>query len=100
MTTAEMPHITECTVSECSYNTDENCHAFAISVGGTNGTADCSTFIPLSTRGGLEVAAPQVGACQRVDCKHNVNLECSAVAVRIGSGDNADTANCLTYEKA
>lgn len=96
MATLEMPHVAECTVSECSYNHD-GCHAFAINVSGTNGTADCATFIPLTTRGGLDRVFTQVGACQRVDCEHNANLECTATAVRIGAGESSDTANCLTY---
>ena len=96
MATLEMPHVAECTVSECSYNHD-GCHAFAINVSGTNGTADCATFIPLTTRGGLDRVSTQVGACQRVDCAHNANLECTATAVRIGAGESSATANCLTY---
>ncbi len=96
MATLEMPHVAECTVSECSYNHD-GCHAFAINVSGTNGTADCATFIPLTTRGGLDRVSTQVGACQRVDCEHNANLECTATAVRIGAGESSDTANCLTH---
>ncbi|AMY18167.1 DUF1540 domain-containing protein [Rhodococcus kroppenstedtii] len=99
MATLEMPEVTDCSVSSCSYNHD-GCHAFAISVGGSNGTADCATFIPLSTKGGLDVVSPQVGACQRADCAHNKDLECTAAAVRIGAGESSDTANCLTYSKA
>jgi hypothetical protein len=55
MTTLEnpaMPAVHDCTVSDCSYNHD-GCHAFAITVRGDNGAADCGTFIPLSTKGGL-----------------------------------------------
>ncbi|MBM7415681.1 DUF1540 domain-containing protein [Rhodococcus sp. BP-349] len=99
MTSLEMPRVSECSVSACSYNHD-GCHAFAINVGGSNGTADCGTFIPLSTKGGLDTVSTQVGACQRVDCSFNDNLECSAAAVRIGAGESSDTANCLTYSKA
>jgi hypothetical protein len=54
----------------------------------------------LSTKGGLDTVSTQVGACQRVDCSFNDNLECSAAAVRIGAGESSDTANCLTYSKA
>ena len=82
--------ISSCTTTSCAFN-NGGCTAFAITVGGDNGAPACDTFISLDARGGLPVAEGQVGACQRVDCKHNVNLECSAVAVRIGSGDNADT---------
>ncbi|WP_353960195.1 DUF1540 domain-containing protein, partial [Klebsiella pneumoniae] len=45
MTTMEMPHVSECTVTNCSYHHD-GCHAYAINVAGNNGSADCETFIP------------------------------------------------------
>jgi hypothetical protein len=101
MTTIEnpaMPAVHECTVSGCSYNHD-GCHAFAITVRGENGAADCGTFIPLSTKGGLEKVVAQVGACSRTDCAHNAALECTAKSVRIGAGQGVHVANCLTYQK-
>lgn len=97
MTTTEMPAVSECTVTACSYNNHEGCHAFAITVSGSNGAADCGTFIPLSAKGGLPRVMSQVGACTRADCAHNVNLECTASAVRVGPGEGDHAANCLTY---
>ena len=91
----DMPPITECTVAGCSYNDHSNCHAIAITVGGSEGDATCATFIPLGTRGGLTKVHGHVGACQRADCSHNESLECTAESVRIGAG--ADTADCLTF---
>jgi len=38
MSTLEMPHVSDGSVSACSYNHD-GCHAFAIHVSGDNGTA-------------------------------------------------------------
>jgi hypothetical protein len=102
MTTIEnpaMPDVHECTVSGCSYNHD-GCHAFAITVRSDNGAADCGTFIPLSTKGGLDKVVAKVGACSRTDCTHNASLECSAPSVRIGQGQGDHVANCLTYSKA
>ncbi|MGB3439082.1 MAG: DUF1540 domain-containing protein [Actinophytocola sp.] len=96
MTTTEMPAVSECTVSACSYN-DHGCHAFAITVSGSNGAADCGTFIPLTAKGGLPRISSQVGACTRSDCTHNVMLECTASAVRVGPGQGDHAANCLTY---
>lgn len=92
----EMPKVSECTVSGCSYNDHSSCHAFAITVAGSNGDAECATFIPLSTKGGLSTVTGQVGACQRADCSHNESLECHADAVRIGA--HGDTADCLTFD--
>ncbi|MGV9408496.1 DUF1540 domain-containing protein [Nocardia sp. NPDC003693] len=96
MTTMEMPHVAECTVSNCSYNHD-GCHAYAINVSGHNGTADCGTFIPLTIKGGLDRVTSMVGACQRADCTHNRDLECTATDIHVGPGSGADTARCLTY---
>ncbi len=66
---------------------------------GENGAADCGTFIPLSTKGGLDKVVAQVGACSRGDCAHNAALECTAKSVRIGAGQGDHVANCLTYQK-
>ncbi|MGV9945712.1 DUF1540 domain-containing protein [Rhodococcus aetherivorans] len=98
MTTMEMPHVTECSVGTCSYNHD-GCHAYAINVAGHNGSADCETFIPLSTKGGLDtVTSSMVGACQRADCVHNQDLECTASEIHVGgTGSGEHAANCLTY---
>ncbi|TXG92274.1 DUF1540 domain-containing protein [Rhodococcus rhodnii] len=98
MTTMEMPHVSECTVSDCSYNHD-GCHAFAINVSGNNGTAECGTFVPLSAKGGLDRVTSLVGACQRADCVHNQDLECTASDIRVGAGGGDDTAHCLTYQR-
>jgi hypothetical protein len=35
----------------------DRCHAFAITVNGADGSADCGTFIPLPRKGGLGRAA-------------------------------------------
>lgn len=93
-TLLEMPQVTECSVAGCSFNHD-GCHAFAITISGRNGGAECATFFPLTARGGLDMVTAQVGACQRADCEHNAALVCKAPAVRVGAG--ADQAACLTY---
>ncbi|MER5268063.1 DUF1540 domain-containing protein [Actinosynnema sp. NPDC002837] len=99
MTTTEMPAVNSCTVTGCSYNHD-GCHAFAITVSGANGAADCGTFIPLARKGGLPKVVAQVGACSRTDCIHNAELECTASGVRVGPGQGDHAANCLTYTRA
>ena len=73
---------------------DSGCTAYAITVGGADGSATCGTFITLDARGGLPVAEGRVGACQRLECTHNTDLMCSAAAV----GIQGDTANCSSYE--
>ncbi len=101
MAQLEMPAVSECTATGCSYNHD-GCHAFAITVTGRDGSADCGTFIPLSTRGGLDRVLAQVGACQRGDCVHNAELACTAESVKVGAGAVAGSAaaGCLTYATA
>jgi hypothetical protein len=93
-TVMDLPLVSECTVHRCSYNHD-GCHAGAITVGGEGSQASCETFVPLDVKGGLAAVLAHVGACTRVDCVHNVALECAADAVRVGS--IADPADCLTY---
>jgi len=94
MSLLEMPPVSECTVDGCSYNHD-GCHAFAITIAGSSGSAECGTFIPLSAKGGLDRVTAQVGACQRTDCRHNADLECRAPSIRVGAGQ--DLADCLTF---
>ena len=92
MPTVELPKVLGCAVDACSYNHDDVCSAAAITVGQQD-DASCVTFIPLSVKGGLDRVQSFVGACQKVDCKHNSHLECAADSVRIG----ADNAECLSY---
>jgi phage-related tail fiber protein len=93
----DLPHVSDCTVESCGYNHD-GCHAGAVTVAGHAGAAECATFIPLSTKGGLDKVVAQVGACQRGECVHNESLECRADSVRIGAGAaKEDLADCLTY---
>lgn len=94
-TVLDLPLVVECTVAGCSYNDHRGCHAGAITVGGSGESASCATFIPLDLKGGLSQVVAHVGACQRADCSHNSALECTAIAVHIGS--QGDPADCLTY---
>jgi len=93
-TLLEMPRVSDCSVAGCSYNHD-GCHAFAVTISDKGDDALCTTFIPLTVKGGLDMVIAQVGACQRANCQHNEALECGAPSVRIGSG--ADKADCLTF---
>ena len=81
MTTIDLPLVQDCSVSECSYN-NNGCAAGAVTIGYGR---TCSTFVPLSIRGGLERKSPVVGACQKADCSFNTDLECTASAIRVGS---------------
>ena len=91
MATPAMPRVLDCSVESCSYNKTKSCGAAAITVGYAQ---TCTTFIPLSVKGGLDTVTSFVGACQKADCTHNDALECTAEAIRVG----ATTADCLSYE--
>lgn len=91
----DLPAIAECSVAGCSYNDHDHCHAAAITVGGASGDAQCTTFIPLTVKGGLDKVLSHVGACQRPECTHNSHLECTAESIRVGGGH--DLADCLTF---
>lgn len=89
--------ITNCSATTCSFNTDSDCTAVAVTIGRRNDNrAACTTFIPLNVSGGLGVARNQVGACQMTDCTHNSQLMCSAPTVAL----NSATAECSSFEAA
>lgn len=89
----ELPQVAQCTVTQCGYH-QNGCHAAAITIGGES--AQCATFIDTTTKGGVEDELGRVGACQRVDCRHNDDLECHAPAIRVAAGQSV--ADCQTYE--
>lgn len=84
--------VKSCAATTCAYN-HNGCAAGAITIAGATNDAACGTFIALDARGGLSQAAGQVGACQRLECVHNADLQCTAEAVEV----SAD-ANCLAYQ--
>lgn len=61
-------YVAECSVTNCSFNDHSACNAAAITVGGTQDHASCSTFIGTGTHGGLPKVLAGVGACQRAEC--------------------------------
>ncbi|GAA2237901.1 DUF1540 domain-containing protein [Rarobacter faecitabidus] len=98
-TVADLPHISECSVAGCSYNSEHSCHAGAVTIAQSSGSTSCATFIPLGIKGGLDRVVAEVGACHRSNCTHNSSLECHASTVRIGAGpDDVTHAGCLTFE--
>ena len=90
---ATLTAVSACTATGCAFN-DNGCTAPAITMGGSGDTASCTTFIALDARGGLPTATGQVGACQRLECKHNTDLMCTATSIEVVG----DTANCAQYE--
>ena len=100
-TLMELPEVADCSVAGCSYNHDHGCHAGAVTIAGVAGDAACATFIPLTTKGGLDKVIAHVGACQRTDCAFNHDLECGAPSIRVGAGPvEPRYADCLTFTPA
>lgn len=98
MLSIEMPMVSECSVAECAYNTDSNCHARAITVGdGLH--PGCDTYFDVSSPPDSHTKAKQriagVGACKVSGCQHNDDFECMAELVAVGRA--REQANCLTF---
>jgi hypothetical protein len=92
----EMPLVSACSATECTYNSGNSCHARAITVGdGVH--PGCDTYF--GNAGSSHVKAVQrtagVGACKVSDCRHNDDYECVADKITVGSASNS--ISCLTY---
>ena len=83
--------VSTCAATACAYNDNNSCHAFAVTVG--EGSA-CRTRTTLDIRAIDNDQQGKVGACHRLDCVHNENLQCSATSIEMVE----DTANCGTYQ--
>jgi hypothetical protein len=92
----KMPEVSECSVTSCAYNTDENCHALAITVGDDVDDPTCDTFFETDMNGGVQDVIAGVGACKVSECQYNDALECSASSIQVGLRE--DQVDCLTYE--
>lgn len=91
----DMSKIAKCSVNQCAYNKDQQCHALAITVGDEKSPM-CDTFLPSSQKGGDMGTSGKVGACKVSVCKYNESLECNAGQIEVGVKQN--TAFCLTFE--
>jgi hypothetical protein len=89
-----LPRIIDCSMSDCTYNTNNMCHALAI----TGGAAApmCDTFLKLvGKKGGVMGSVGGVGACKVESCKFNNSFECIADGIHVGR--HADHAECDTF---
>ncbi|MGA7983147.1 MAG: DUF1540 domain-containing protein [Chromatiaceae bacterium] len=94
MISVDMPAVEACSVTECAYNLDSDCHARAITVG--NGThPGCETFLGGSTGHAANSGIAGVGACKMTGCRYNVDLECAAENIEVGMAGNL--VGCMTY---
>jgi hypothetical protein len=77
-----MPNVSRCEAKVCAYNSNQTCHALAITIG--HGTHPmCDTFTDLGAKGGDVGITGKVGACNVSACRWNDKLECSASKITI-----------------
>jgi len=91
-----MPEVSKCSVEKCAYNSNQACHAIAITIGQPAGDPSCDTYFEASRHGGVKDLHAGVGACKLADCKLNLDYECSAPQIKVGI--NAGQPDCLTYD--
>lgn len=94
--TIEMPVVSKCAATKCSYNVHENCHAKAITVGDVH-DPNCDTFFQFKKHAKETRRIAGVGACKVQDCRHNEDFECTENAIKVGLVSNQ--VKCLNYAK-
>ncbi len=91
----KMSKVKECSVKDCAYNSESDCHAMSITIGEPTSEAKCDTYFHSDDHGGIEDATAGVGACKTSDCKYNEKFECAAPEINVGyKGSQPD---CLTF---
>ncbi|MDT8452575.1 MAG: DUF1540 domain-containing protein [Gammaproteobacteria bacterium] len=94
MITIDVPIVSECSIADCAYNTENMCHAKAITIG-DSGCPCCDTM----DRGSQHVRAKNiqagVGACKSTNCSFNSDMECAADSIIIGM--NQGNISCMTF---
>jgi hypothetical protein len=90
----EMPVVSQCAISDCGFNVDNNCHAKAITVGDYTNPG-CDTFMLSDEHNREKNRLAGVGACKVNGCKYNDDFECTADGIAVGLA--GEEVNCLTY---
>ena len=90
----EMSKVSECEISDCAYNTNNLCHARAITIGDSTNPR-CDTLCIAERKCPELGCVAGVGACKTSICMFNEGLECGASTIRVGYSEN--DANCLTF---
>ncbi len=94
MNDSEMPKVKACSVKQCAYNTNQSCHAKAITVGDSR-NPDCDTFFLSKAHTKHITGNAGVGACKVSHCRYNEDFECTANGIDVGV--KANHVKCLTY---
>jgi 4-diphosphocytidyl-2C-methyl-D-erythritol kinase len=90
----QMKKILDCSVLECVYNKNQQCHTMAITVG--SDCPMCESYMSAASKGGAETITGGVGACHQGDCTFNKSFECNANGIHVGK--HSDHADCETYK--
>ncbi len=85
--------VAECSAGECAYNSNQSCHAIAITVGDGD-LPMCDTFFTAQEHS-ADKGHAGVGACKVSVCQYNRDLECSAGRILVGKMENR--VRCMTY---
>lgn len=89
-----MPVVSECSATECAYNSNKSCQARAITVGdGDN--AGCDTFWRSSQHASASECSAGVGACKMEGCMFNEGLECMAESIHVAHLQSK--VNCMSF---
>lgn len=88
----DMPEVAQCAISQCAYNTDNNCHARAITIGDGDNPG-CDTYFNNSKHTRSNRSAG-VGACKVSACNHNEDFECCADSIKVG--EQGGEVKCMT----
>ena len=89
----DIPKVLACSMNECAFNREKQCHALAINVGG--GHPSCDTFTNKSSRAGGSEGNAGIGACKVSKCRYNKALECNAPGITVGHHESH--ADCKTF---
>jgi hypothetical protein len=82
-----------CTVTDCSYNRFEACHAPGITVGDCHPACDTFTVGPAS----IDAGEACVQQCKVDDCMFNQAMDCHAAGVTVSF--HSAHADCITYRE-
>lgn len=95
--TVEMPMVSGCSVTDCTYNQGSACHARAITIGdGVH--PGCDTFFEAGSHTREMNRIAGVGACKVAGCTHNDDFECVADSIDVARSDQGIA--CMTFSPA
>lgn len=94
MISIDVPVVTECSIADCAYNTENMCHAKAITIGNSD-CACCDTMAKGSQHVRANYIQAGVGACKSTNCSFNSDMECTRDSIIVGM--NKDNTSCLKF---